>query len=237
MDKNQEETIVTEPSKNSVYMRLAKSRVDLQAMQMMKSGNNKFAGYFYFELSDFLPTVTKILFDNGLCGAISFYKEHAELRIVAFEDGSEVVFSSPMSEANLKGCHPVQNLGAVQTYLRRYLYMAALEIVEQEIFDSKTLLTKTDVFVEKASKKGVTPTAGCWEPFNESERRKLEGVAEEINEAVQFEVKDAVRLFYNNHLTQEEQIAIWSLISSKDRSAIKKSHDTAKIADSIAGQA
>ena len=237
MDKNQEETIVTEPSKNSVYMRLAKSRVDLQAMQMMKSGNNKFAGYFYFELSDFLPTVTKILFDNGLCGAISFYKEHAELRIVAFEDGSEVVFSSPMSEANLKGCHPVQNLGAVQTYLRRYLYMAALEIVEQEIFDSKTLLSKTDVFVEKASKKGVTPTAGCWEPFNESDRRRLEGVAEEITEAVGFDVKEAVRLFYNNNLTQEEQVATWSLIDSKNRSAIKKAHEVAKVADSVAGQA
>ena len=84
-----------------------------------------------------------------------------------------------------------------------------------------------------ASAKGVTPTAGCWEPFNESERRKLEGIAEEINEAVQFEVKDAVRLFYNNNMTQEEQVAVWSLISSKDRSAIKK----AKSATSLETQA
>ena len=41
-----------------------------------------------------------------------------------------------MSEANLKGCHPVQNLGAVETYIRRYLWVAALEIVEHDAVDS-----------------------------------------------------------------------------------------------------
>jgi hypothetical protein len=41
-----------------------------------------------------------------------------------------------MSEAALKGCHPVQNLGAVQTYIRRYLWVAALEIVEHDAVDS-----------------------------------------------------------------------------------------------------
>lgn len=37
-----------------------------------------------------------------------------------------------MSRAALKGCHEVQNLGAVQSYLRRYLYMAAFDIGECE---------------------------------------------------------------------------------------------------------
>ena len=41
-----------------------------------------------------------------------------------------------MSTAELKGCHPVQNLGAVQTYLRRYLWTAAFEIVEGDALDA-----------------------------------------------------------------------------------------------------
>ena len=40
-----------------------------------------------------------------------------------------------MSEAQLKGCHPVQNLGAVETYIKRYLYQNCFEIVENDALD------------------------------------------------------------------------------------------------------
>jgi hypothetical protein len=43
-----------------------------------------------------------------------------------------------MSTAELKGCHAIQNLGAVQTYLRRYLWVAAMEIVEHDSLDATT---------------------------------------------------------------------------------------------------
>jgi hypothetical protein len=43
-----------------------------------------------------------------------------------------------MSSAALKGCHDVQNLGAVQTYLRRYLWTNAFEIVEHDALDATT---------------------------------------------------------------------------------------------------
>jgi len=46
------------------------------------------------------------------------------------------VITSPMSSAALKGCHDVQNLGAVQTYIRRYLWVTAMEIVEHDAIDS-----------------------------------------------------------------------------------------------------
>ena len=41
-----------------------------------------------------------------------------------------------MALAALKGCHPVQNLGASQTYLRRYLWTTAMGIVEHDALDS-----------------------------------------------------------------------------------------------------
>ena len=120
----------------SVHQKLMHARVMLQSTEMKKSGLNKFAGYSYFELSDFIPEIQKIFYEIGLCGVVSFDTTHATLCITDTEDGSQIVVTSPMAEANLKGAHPIQNLGAVLSYQRRYLWMAALEIVEHDIIDS-----------------------------------------------------------------------------------------------------
>jgi hypothetical protein len=67
---------------------------------------------------------------------ISYTNDMATLTIVDTTDGSKIEITSPMSSAALKGCHEVQNLGAVQTYIRRYLWVTALEIVEHDAIDS-----------------------------------------------------------------------------------------------------
>lgn len=121
----------------SVYKKLMEARTKLQSMQLKKSGLNKFAGYEYFELSDFLPQVQSIFSQVGLCGVVSYEQEIAKLTITDIDDpAQQIVITSPMAEANLKGCHPVQNLGAVETYQRRYLWMTALEILEHDAVDA-----------------------------------------------------------------------------------------------------
>ena len=122
----------------SVYKKLQQARMLLQGTKLTKSGKNKFAGYEYFELGDFLPAIQKICNDIGLCGIVSFNHEMAYLQINDVEDGTSIMFTSPMSSAALKGCHDVQNLGAVQTYLRRYLWTNAFEIVEHDALDATT---------------------------------------------------------------------------------------------------
>jgi hypothetical protein len=122
----------------SVHKKLMQARIALQNTKLKKSGVNKFAGYSYFELGDFLPTVQNIFSDVGLCGYISYSPEIAVLTIVDVEDNSQILITSPMAEANLKGTHPIQNLGAVETYQRRYLWMTAMEIVEHDILDATT---------------------------------------------------------------------------------------------------
>ena len=122
----------------SVYKKLQEARIKLQNTELKKSGHNKFAGYKYFELGDFLPAIQSICDKLGLCGLVSFNHEMAYLQIVDTEDGSSVMFTSPMSSASLKGCHDVQNLGAVQTYLRRYLWVNAFEIVEHDAIEPVT---------------------------------------------------------------------------------------------------
>ena len=136
------------------------ARVKLQATEMKKSGLNKFAGYSYFELGDFIPHIQTIFNDIGLCGVVSFDSTHATLCITDTEDGSQIVVTSPMAEANLKGAHPIQNLGAVLSYQRRYLWMAALEIVEHDIIDSAPPATeplkKEELKIEPKPKAAAT---------------------------------------------------------------------------------
>ncbi|WBK39952.1 Erf-like ssDNA annealing protein [PinkBerry-associated phage LS06-2018-MD08] len=123
----------------SVYKKLQDVSVALQETKMKKSGKNKFAGFSYFELGDFLPTVNQLFQANGLCGYVSFDSEIAMLTITDVEDGSSVEVCSPMVTISMKGANEIQNLGAVQTYQRRYLYMAALGITENDVVDSQEM--------------------------------------------------------------------------------------------------
>lgn len=144
---------------SNIYSKMQKARCEFQEKPLKKSGHNKFAGYHYFELGDFLPTINSLLEKYNLCSNISFDNEMATLTIVNAENTDEkLVFTSPMSNANLKGCHDVQNLGAVQTYLRRYLWVNAFEIVESDGLDAttgkddKTSKTKANVNAAKIMK-------------------------------------------------------------------------------------
>jgi len=146
----------------SVHKKLMQARVKLQSVDMKKSGQNKFAGYSYFELGDFIPHVQTIFNDLGLCGVVTFNTEYAQLCITDVEDGTVIVITTPMAEANLKGAHPIQNLGAVLSYQRRYLWMAALELVEGDAVDSappveapKPAATQTPAPAAKPAQKPV----------------------------------------------------------------------------------
>lgn len=122
----------------TAHSKLMTARMTLQKTQLKKTGHNKFAGYYYFELGDFLPTIQEIFAGLGLCGIVSYGTDIATLTITDMEDGTTLAITSPMSSAALKGCHEVQNLGAVQTYIRRYLWVTALEIVENDVLDATT---------------------------------------------------------------------------------------------------
>ena len=122
----------------TAHSKLMTARMTLQNTPLKKTGHNKFAGYHYFELGDFLPTIQEIFAGLGLCGIVSYGTDIATLTITDMEDGTTLSITSPMSTAALKGCHEVQNLGAVQTYIRRYLWVTALEIVENDVLDATT---------------------------------------------------------------------------------------------------
>jgi hypothetical protein len=121
-----------------VYKKLSDARIKLQRTELTKSGHNKFAGYKYFELGDFLPAVQSIFNEVGLVDVISFTEDLATMVVYDVDDGSSVTFTSPMGTANLKGCHEVQNIGAVETYQRRYLYTVSMAVSEHDALDAVT---------------------------------------------------------------------------------------------------
>jgi len=126
----------------SIYKKLSDAREHFHDLELKKTGHNKFAGYKYFELGDFLIPALRVLKIYGIVSVISFGKEFATMRLIDIDKPDEFIeITSPMSSAALKGAHEIQNLGAVQTYLRRYLWVAALEIVEHDALDSSPKLT------------------------------------------------------------------------------------------------
>jgi hypothetical protein len=124
--------------KMAIHKKLNEARLAFHSLPLKKSGQNTFAGYKYFELSDFLVPALRIFNDVGLCAVISFSESTASMHIVDVEDGSQVIIHSPMGSANLKGCHEIQNIGACETYSTRYLWTAALCIVEHDALDATT---------------------------------------------------------------------------------------------------
>lgn len=124
----------------NVYEKLQEARVILQKKNNKKSGKNKFAGFSYYELSDFIPSVNEIFNELKLISMFNIIEKEnrATLEIVNIENVDErVMFESPLAEAEIKGSTPIQCLGGIHTYMKRYLYLNALEIVESDMFDGK----------------------------------------------------------------------------------------------------
>ena len=119
----------------NVFEKLNEARIRFQNAGVKKSGKNSYAGYTYYELADILPAINKIAQELKFTCVVNFTKELATLDFVDCEKNEKIQFTSPMEEANLKGCQPVQNLGGAETYIKRYLYQNCFEIVEADALD------------------------------------------------------------------------------------------------------
>ncbi len=121
----------------NIYEKLQTCRVSLQKLNLKKSGVNKYSGFTYYELPDILPSINELMLEHKLCSSISFKDNEAVLTIINIDKPEEtIVFTTPMADAQLKGATPIQNLGAIHTYLRRYLWLNSMEITENCSLDA-----------------------------------------------------------------------------------------------------
>ena len=120
----------------TVFEKLNEARLRFQNAGVKKSGKNSYAGYTYYELADILPFINRLAYGLKFTCIVNFTPELATLDFVDLEENGKITFTSPMSSASLKGAMEVQNLGAVETYIKRYLYQNCFEIVENDLLDA-----------------------------------------------------------------------------------------------------
>lgn len=121
----------------NIYEKVQLIKTEILKAGLKKTGLNKFSNFSYFELSDFLPKIIELCEKNKVCTFVSFDNEKSTLTVVNSEKADErIEITSPMRSLELKGCNEIQALGGVETYNRRYLYMALFDITENDMFDS-----------------------------------------------------------------------------------------------------
>lgn len=197
-----------------VFEKLQKARIMLQSAELKKSGHNKFAGYKYFELGDFLPAVNQIFADLKLCQTLEFSQEMAVMWVIDTENGGMAKFTCPMASAQLKGCHEVQNLGASITYITRYLLVMALAICEHDAIDASEP-------VAPVSAKPIS--VDVFSKLSEEDQSEIRTYGIDVISLLSKEdVAGAVEYINMLELDADSKTALWSLLDSKQRSAIKK---------------
>ena len=127
----------------TVFKKLQAARLDLVNSGIKKTGHNAFGGWNYYELGDFIPTAHKLFNAVGLCGVVRF-GDNATLTIYDTDDGSSIVFTTPIVYAEAAKGQPIQLLGSTHTYLRRYLWLLALELVEVDSVDAEKQVEKKE---------------------------------------------------------------------------------------------
>lgn len=129
----------------NVYQRLLMARSKFLDANVEKSGKNMHLSFKYFELEDIVPTAIRIFNEVGLISVVNFTPDVATMEIINTENPDESVsFVSPFNQIQPiisnntggKATNEMQALGSSITYMRRYLYMIALDICESDSIDA-----------------------------------------------------------------------------------------------------
>ena len=146
----------------NVYQKLIEARSQFLNDGVEKSGKNMNVGFKYFELTDIVPSVTKIFKELGLIAIDKFTNETAYMTIVNCDAPEETIeFEAPfnqispiVSNAGKQVTNEMQALGSSITYMRRYLYMIAMDIVENDEIEPQIT---NDTPAEAPKKAPATP--------------------------------------------------------------------------------
>lgn len=129
----------------NVLQKLSKARLYFLNQKVNKSGKNMHLEFKYFELEDIVPPAIRIFARVGLVTSTNFDGEKATMTIFNADNLAEagVTFTAPyrevkpiVSNQGKEVTNPMQALGSSITYLRRYLWMMALDITEPDDIDN-----------------------------------------------------------------------------------------------------
>lgn len=120
---------------------IIKIRVELQNSKIKKSGKNRFAGFEYYELADFLPKLNELMLKEKVNDRFTIKDGLAMLELIKGEERQEYtipfqIFPTPLNKNGSPSMQDIQYLGALNTYYKRYLYLNAFGITDGEVIDS-----------------------------------------------------------------------------------------------------
>lgn len=154
---------VLDTAKMSIYQKLSNVRKEFMEINPKKTGVNTFSEFLFFELSDIVPVKNGLLEKYNLVDIVSFTETHGTLTLIDIDDvdGSfeHIEFTTPIDKLVIKGMNVLQAIGSMHTYMRRYLYMLLLDLVELDQIDANIGNPELDEPVEKkksATKKKTT---------------------------------------------------------------------------------
>lgn len=156
----------------NAFQKVLMARVKFLEAGAKKTGKNMSLSFRYFELDDIIPVATPIFMELGLLPVVTFTEEVATMTIVNTDKPEDsVVFFSPMRvpESN-RGTNPVMALGSAHTYLRRYLYMVALDICEPDTINAQA--GKTTEGEDEDDTPAPTPATVRKPPVSNAERKE-----------------------------------------------------------------
>lgn len=139
-------------------------RVKLQNSTLKKSGLNKFAGFDYFELSDFLPRLNELMLEEKVNDLFTIDNDKATLTLIKGEERQTysipfIVFDTPINSKGQKSMQDIQYLGALNTYYKRYLYLNAFGITDGDVIDALENNSK----MTKEQKEFITKMPKSWQ--------------------------------------------------------------------------
>lgn len=129
----------------NVYQKLLVARVKFLETDVQKTGKNMHLSFKYFELNDIVPVATRIFSEVGLIAIVNFTSDTATMNIVNTDNPWDegIKFEAPfnqiapiVSNMGKQATNEMQALGSSITYMRRYLYMIALDICESDSIDA-----------------------------------------------------------------------------------------------------
>lgn len=121
--------------------KIIKIKNKLYSEKIEKTGKNTFQNFSFFELRDFLPRLIEFMneeeindqftIENNEAILVLNYKEEKNIYKIPF-----VMFDTPLNKSGKESMQPIQYLGALNTYYKRYLYLNAFSIAENDVIDA-----------------------------------------------------------------------------------------------------
>lgn len=159
------EKITSPDVKNmGVWERLLLSRLEFANGGVKKTGKHLKPNYMYFTLDDIVPAALPIFAKYRILTHITFEYGYAIGTVINIDKPEEKIeFKSPLKEiesiensSGSKMTNEMQNMGSVETYSRRYLYLTILDITEHDDIDGNS---DEDGETITLSKPTIPPTA------------------------------------------------------------------------------